>query len=128
MVEFENVPTFLWWKKSLNVSNVKLLSNFFSTVYGFFDVFLFSSFNQKSPSIHLIIIFYFLLLETAPKFKIFQNLLRNKRCLRNGPEMVCKINSIKTCRPVANEGPDMEYLGIIWQKVIICHSTYFLPA
>jgi hypothetical protein len=30
------------------------------------------------------------------KLKIVKNSLRNKRCLQNGPEMACNINSIKT--------------------------------
>ena len=42
------------------------------------------------------VFFYFLLLETAPNFKIFQSSLRNKRCLHNGPEVACNINSLKT--------------------------------
>ena len=38
-------------KKSLNVRNVKLFSNFFSTFFYFFDAFLFSTF--MSGSCHL---------------------------------------------------------------------------
>ena len=76
---------FFWRKKSLNVSNVKLLSkSFFNSLWVFLMWFCFQALIKGNPSIHLLS-FYFLLLETAPKFKIFQNSLRNKKILQNWP-------------------------------------------
>ena len=45
MVQYENVQTFFWFKKSLNVTNVKLLSIFFQHFMGFRDAFMFPNFN-----------------------------------------------------------------------------------
>jgi hypothetical protein len=84
---------FFWWKKILNVSNVKLLSIFFST----FFVFLFFCFQAliKCKQVSIYCFFTFYCLKQPLKLKIFQNSLRNKRCLQNGPQMACNINSIK---------------------------------
>ena len=66
-VQFANVQTFLGEKKSLNVSNVKLLSNFFFQRFmGFFMPFCFQALIKGKIYIYLLV-FYILLLETIPK-------------------------------------------------------------
>ena len=78
-----------FWKKSLNVPNVKLSSIYFFNVLGFFTPFSFKNFNLRLISIHLLFC-YFLLLEKAPKSQKF-----SKRYTDKGPSMTCNINLIK---------------------------------
>ena len=81
----------------MNVSKVKLFSNFFFNVlWVVLMLFCFQALFKGKKVCICWVFFYFLLLETAPNFKIFQSSLRNKRCLHNGPEVACNINSLKT--------------------------------
>ena len=53
------------------------------------------------------------------KLKIFQNSLRNKKCLKNGPEMGCNINSKKLVKKAKN-GVSQEHIGsLILAKIYI---------
>jgi hypothetical protein len=80
--QFENVQTFFWWKKSLNVSNVKLLSIFFQHFMGFLILFCFQALI-KGKQVSICWFFTFYCLKQPLKLKVFQNSLRKKRCLQN---------------------------------------------
>jgi hypothetical protein len=96
MVQFEKMQTFFGEKKSLNVSNVKLLSNFvFSVLWVFLMPFCFQALI-KGKQVSICCFFTFYCLKQPLKLKKFQNSLRNKRCMQNRPEIACNINSIKT--------------------------------
>ena len=62
MVEFANL---FWWKKSLTVSNVELLSMFFQQFLIFLIPICFQALSKGKK--YPFAVFYFLLLETAPK-------------------------------------------------------------
>ena len=52
---------------------------------GFFDVFFGFKLKLKVTKYPSAVLFYILLLEIAPRFKIFKKSLMNKKCLQNGP-------------------------------------------
>jgi hypothetical protein len=83
-------------EKEFECIKCKATFNFFSPMfYGFLMPFCFQALT-KGKQVSFCCFFTFYCLKQPLKIKIFQNLLRKKKCLQNGSEMACNINSIKT--------------------------------
>ena len=85
MAQFANMPKIFFGRKSLNVTTVKLLSNyFFNVLWVFVMPFCFQA-SIKGEKVLICYLFTFYCMKQPLKLKIFPNSLRNKKFLQNGP-------------------------------------------